>query len=1031
MSKIARIYQGINEIQKYYQGGVLQRLFFDWKHYIGNELNIEYAKECAGRNVVISGKTYQNLFKAELSQGHADSALISKKTTRVNSEGFNLPVKNFTISVPKEFEVLIYTNYVNNASGFSPWKNKIVWSNSSETNNIRIMIRKPDESNITVDEVIGKVILLEGDYTNTDLPDNINGIESVGEGEIEDNNLISEMIVGWCNIATGKVEGCPESWPNSKVSNLIEINPNIKYKSNILSRAIGETTGPDNLRIRCFDENKNYVRFTTEEAQWLCDFNDFYNHKDIYKSIKYIRILVLDSFLEVEEPYVVKGNINRLTYPVTIRNYNYQCETDGVTLSNGVKNSIDTIDGKKVHAQRVGKIVLDATNANNFKQVNTMQVFRWDYFFNTTSFVSGICDKFPIKNVVTLADENKGIRLSGNNFKCLDIKFPDDTGFNINTFRTWLSENPVTVWYELATPIYTYLESGIYDDITIPTSGIKNEIYSENGKWYHKRNIGKVIFDGSSDEIWNYYNKDSIQRFDIKMPNEAKMYNVRTPVYAVGYRFEASKNEDKIIFISGVETVNKLYIYNYAYTSIEDFRAYLTENPLEVYYELTEPVITELYYNNITYKLDEPLRSLPNGVCDTIEEGKIVRRVGILTVDENTKIERATNLDTSQTERYRIWINDIKVNSEAKLPLLCDAFITDIAPSDNYTVAYIHNNTKAIHIKKLITDTTFNNVDELRALLFGHSFYYELETPTEIPITPDMILINGETITDTIGTELPNEVKDSIEEGYYIKRVGKVVLDGSDDEKWEIERTTNNNNLMNAGILIESVWNKSRNDIESGKIDYYFFSDKLPNQCTGIASTTTEGIMFHMRHMYVRILLSKLSSQDIDGLRNYLSKNPITVWYELATTVKIPLFSIKEGLTTLKSTNNITPQMELDCLVRDDFQNMCDNEWESGDINLGGVNYDNINRIRLVNYIELKPNTIYRLDIINSVPILNSGLIGTRFYDSSKKYLGNDLAGNIKSPTYTFITPADCYYIRFIAETRDTNFKIYLKEVIE
>ena len=61
MSKIARINQGINEIQKYYQGGVLQRLFFDWKHYIGEEINIEHAKECVGRNVVISGKTYQNL----------------------------------------------------------------------------------------------------------------------------------------------------------------------------------------------------------------------------------------------------------------------------------------------------------------------------------------------------------------------------------------------------------------------------------------------------------------------------------------------------------------------------------------------------------------------------------------------------------------------------------------------------------------------------------------------------------------------------------------------------------------------------------------------------------------------------------------------------------------------------------------------------------------------------------------------------------------------------------------------------------
>ena len=80
MSKIARIYQGTNEIQKYYQGGVLQRLFFDWKHYIGNELNIEYAKECAGRNVVISGKTYQNLCIED----------TSKETSLLNFSNYNM-----------------------------------------------------------------------------------------------------------------------------------------------------------------------------------------------------------------------------------------------------------------------------------------------------------------------------------------------------------------------------------------------------------------------------------------------------------------------------------------------------------------------------------------------------------------------------------------------------------------------------------------------------------------------------------------------------------------------------------------------------------------------------------------------------------------------------------------------------------------------------------------------------------------------------------------------------------------------------
>lgn len=74
-----------------------------------------------------------------------------------------------------------------------------------------------------------------------------------------------------------------------------------------------------------------------------------------------------------------------------------------------------------------------------------------------------------------------------------------------------------------------------------------------------------------------------------------------------------------------------MYVYNYAYTTVNAFKAYLAENPLEVYYELAEPVITELY--DITYKLNEPLRSLPNEVCDTIEGNKLVQRVGKVVID--------------------------------------------------------------------------------------------------------------------------------------------------------------------------------------------------------------------------------------------------------------------------------------------------------------------------------------------------------------------------------------------------------------
>ena len=177
----------------------------------------------------------------------------------------------------------------------------------------------------------------------------------------------------------------------------------------------------------------------------------------------------------------------------------------------------------------------------------------------------------------------------------------------------------------------------------------------------------------------------------------------------------------------------------------------------------------------------------------------------------------------------------------------------------------------------------------------------------------------------------------------------------------------------------------------------------------------------------------------VEEAKEYIKDNPFVVYYELATPIeteitpdKIPPFLLKEGLTTLKSTNNITPQIELDCLVRDEFQNMCDNEWEVGDIVYGTGEIDDTNssRIRLINYIKVKPNTKYRMDIVNSVETLSKGYIGARYYDNEKSYLGGGSIGTISKSSIVFTTPENCYYVRFIAETTDVNFKIYLKEVI-
>ena len=141
-------------------------------------------------------------------------------------------------------------------------------------------------------------------------------------------------------------------------------------------------------------------------------------------------------------------------------------------------------------------------------------------------------------------------------------------------------------------------EENNYINIPIPLRSLPNGVADtiEGNKLVQR--VGRVVLDGT--EEMGFYNASNYIRFTIKMPTEAKAYNKRTAVYAKGYHFEATKNEDRVIFSSAVEGANRLYIYNYDYKTVDTFKAYLAENPLEVYYELATPVIHSLEVPSIS-----------------------------------------------------------------------------------------------------------------------------------------------------------------------------------------------------------------------------------------------------------------------------------------------------------------------------------------------------------------------------------------------------------------------------------------------
>lgn len=125
--------------------------------------------------------------------------------------------------------------------------------------------------------------------------------------------------------------------------------------------------------------------------------------------------------------------------------------------------------------------------------------------------------------------------------------------------------------------------------------------------------------------------------------------------------------------------------------------------------------------------------------------------------------------------------------------------------------------------------------------------------------------------------ELPNGVKDTIENGIATRRVGEITFDGS--EMWYKNSGSNSNNWMYY-VTIAHIRAKG-------------LCDSLPHN--EIAEINSDGAMinrvgFNFNHnatvMYLNVgyyMEQAGLTNTVENLKTWLQSNPITVWYELAT----------------------------------------------------------------------------------------------------------------------------------------------------
>lgn len=151
---------------------------------------------------------------------------------------------------------------------------------------------------------------------------------------------------------------------------------------------------------------------------------------------------------------------------------------------------------------------------------------------------------------------------------------------------------------------------------------------------------------------------------------------------------------------------------------------------------------------------------------------------------------------------------------------------------------------------------------------------------------------------------LPNGICDEIRNNNgqweLVRRVGKVVLDGTTS----YSETSSDSSLSNTMRFIFYPQILRKSGVEN------LYCDKFAVR--NVYALDEEGVLGSAggNAMYIRLLKSKLETQDVAGFKKWLKVNPTTIYYELETPIITPIepmeFDVKP-LATMTINSEIAP----------------------------------------------------------------------------------------------------------------------------
>ena len=423
--------------------------------------------------------------------------------------------------------------------------------------------------------------------------------------------------------------------------------------------------------------------------------------------------------------------------------------------------------------------------------------------------------------------------------------------------------------------------------------------------WNHKKNYANGYIAARTGEILPPDSKNRTSPFIPVVSNSDYTYittvDVNSSSHPISWNAVAWYDENKKYITRSVKTGAGMGLDTVIYTLRSPVNAkfarigsrYLEDELSQVTF--CQGVVNEhIPYEDDTIKvlLQEPLRSLPGGTCDTIEkiDGQyvIVRRCGEVLLDGSENWRKNTDLDGTETVFF--YTGQEGMSAEWVTPY-CDKFVTtsDRMPAvrgnkevcmsgdGNNPLIQILINSSKLADSSVKSFTEWLSQNPVKVI-------YKLATPTMHPID---------------AVKLPNGTCDEIQDGKRIRKVGKLVLDGS--ETWYAASENNTDTHIQFNYSLGGIKSES------------LLCDNIEVNQKAMTIINEEGICYSSKYsvFVIRITKSKLETPDIDGFKKWLSENPTTVWYELEAQTEEEYISpdlnvdVYDGITHIMSDTKV------------------------------------------------------------------------------------------------------------------------------